>query len=192
MNNVGYGSGADAHEFRLYRRRSPARLAASGWSTGRSIWEADDTARQTSVDSIEITTGAAPEHVAAVLGLDGGEQVLVRRRRYLVDEAPVQLATSYYPERLVRGTRVADADTGAGGVYARLDELGHKPVRFREELRSRMPRAEEAKLLDLAQGTPVILVARTAFTDEGKPVEIAEMTLNAGSYILEYDFSSAD
>ena len=161
----------DVREFRLYRRRSPARLAESGWGSGRSVWQSDDAKRDTSVDSIEVTTADAPDHVVDVLELAEGEQVVVRHRRYLVDEVPVQVATSYYPEHLVRGTQIAEADTGDGGVYARLAELGHKPVNFREELRARMPRDSETRLLELAQGTPVIVVVRTAYTAEGRAVE---------------------
>lgn len=186
------GAGTFVREFRLYRRRSPARLAESGWGAGRSIWKSDDAERETSVDSIEITTVDAPDHVAGVLGLEDGGKTLVRRRRYLVDDVPVQFATSYYPEHLVRGTRVAEADTGPGGVYARLAELGHGPVNFREELRARMPRDWEAKLLELAQGTPVILVVRTAYTAEGQAVEVNEMILDASSYILDYTFTSEE
>jgi GntR family transcriptional regulator len=186
------GAGTFVREFRLYRRRSPARLAESGWSTGRSIWQTDDAKRQARVDSIEVDTADPPDHVASVLGLQDGEKAIVRRRRYLVDDVPIQLATSYFPEHLVRGTRVAEADTGAGGVYARLAELGYKPVHFREELRARMPRDVETKLLELAQGTPVMLVVRTAYTAEGQAIEVNEMTLDSGSYILEYDFTAVD
>lgn len=186
------GAGTFVREFRLYRRRSPARLAESGWGTGHSIWQSDDAKRQTGVDNIEITTVEAPEHVANVLGLADGGRALVRRRRYLVDDVPVQFATSYYPEDLVTGTRISETDSGPGGVYARLAELGHQPVNFREELRARMPRDSETKLLELAQGTPVIVVARTAYTAEGQAVEVNEMVLDASAYILEYDFSSTE
>jgi len=186
------GAGTFVREFRLYRRRSPTRLAEAGWGAGRSVWRSDDASRATSVEGIEITVDDAPAHIAAVLELRDGEQALIRRRRYLVDDVPVQFATSYYPEHLVRGTRITEADTGDGGVYARLAELGHKPVNFREELRARMPRDAEAKLLDLAQGTPVIVVVRTAYTTEGRAVEVNEMTLDASSYILEYSFSSEE
>ncbi|RDS61464.1 hypothetical protein [Streptomyces sp. M7] len=41
-----------------------------------------------------------------------------------------------------------------------------------------------------APGTPVILICRTAFTGEGRPVEVNEMTLDAASYVLEYDFDA--
>src|SRR5690606_37015856 len=66
----------------------------------------------------------------------------------------------------------------------------HEPVHFREEIRSRMPSPDEVTQLDLAPGTPVILICRTAFTDQGHPVEVNEMTLDAASYVLEYDFDA--
>jgi GntR family transcriptional regulator len=102
----------------------------------------------------------------------------------------VQFAISYYSEQLARGTRIAETDSGPGGVYARLAELGHRPVNFREELRVRMPRDSETRLLELTQGTPVIAVARTAYTADGRAVEVNEMILDASAYVLEYDFTS--
>lgn len=81
-------------------------------------------------------------------------------------------------------------DTGPGGTYARLAELGHEPVHFREEIRSRMPSKDEAAELRVSAGTPVILVCRTAYAAEGHAVEVNEMTLDAASYVLEYDFDA--
>ncbi|MYT39508.1 UTRA domain-containing protein [Streptomyces sp. SID8356] len=81
-------------------------------------------------------------------------------------------------------------DTGPGGTYARLAELGSEPVHFREEIRSRMPTAVEAEQLKLPTGTPVMLVCRTAFTAEGRAVEVNEMILDSASYILEYAFDA--
>jgi GntR family transcriptional regulator len=39
-------------------------------------------------------------------------------------------------------------------------------------------------------GTPVIMICRTAFADEGRPVEVNEMILDANAYVLEYDFDA--
>ncbi|MGW1939753.1 UTRA domain-containing protein [Streptomyces sp. CB03578] len=36
-------------------------------------------------------------------------------------------------------------------------------------------------------GTPVVLICRTAFTVEGKVVEVNEMVLDASAYVLEYE-----
>ena len=98
------------------------------------------------------------------------------------------LSASYFPAELVAGTPITGTDTGPGGAYARLAELGRAPERFREEIRSRMPSADETRQLHLAAGTPVVLIRRTAFTADGSPVEVNEMVLDAVSYVLEYDF----
>ncbi|MFE1589217.1 GntR family transcriptional regulator [Streptomyces sp. NPDC058737] len=184
------GAGVFVREFRPLRRRGIQRLAQQQWGNGRSIWSADIENRSLEVDQVTVSEEAAPESVAAVLDLAGGEPVCVRRRRFVLDGKPVLLATSYLPAALVAGSAITQEDTGDGGTYARLAELGYKPVHFREEIRSRMPSSEEATQLSMSAGTPVILVCRTAFTDAGRPVEINEMTLDAASYILEYDFDA--
>ncbi|MFE1204124.1 GntR family transcriptional regulator [Streptomyces sp. NPDC058762] len=184
------GAGVFVREFRPLRRRGIQRLARQQWGNGRSIWAADIENRSLEVDQVTVSEEAAPESVAAVLDLAEGEPVCVRRRRFVLDGKPVLLATSYLPAALVAGSAITQEDTGEGGTYARLAELGYEPVHFREEVRSRMPSRDEASQLSMAAGTPVILVCRTAFTDEGRAVEVNEMTLDAASYILEYDFDA--
>ncbi|MFD8899112.1 GntR family transcriptional regulator [Streptomyces ardesiacus] len=184
------GAGVFVREFRPLRRRGIQRLAQQQWGNGRSVWSADIEGRSLEVDQVTVSEEGAPDGIAAVLELTGEETVCVRRRRFVLDGKPVLLATSYLPASLVAGSAITREDTGEGGTYARLAELGHKPVHFREEVRSRMPSSDEATRLSMSAGTPVILICRTAFTDEGRPVEINEMTLDAASYILEYDFDA--
>ncbi|MER7966290.1 GntR family transcriptional regulator [Streptomyces ardesiacus] len=184
------GAGVFVREFRPLRRRGIQRLAQQQWGNGRSVWSADIEGRSLEVDQVTVSEEGAPDGIAAVLELTGEETVCVRRRRFVLDGKPVLLATSYLPASLVAGSAITREDTGKGGTYARLAELGHKPVHFREEVRSRMPSSDEATRLSMSAGTPVILICRTAFTDEGRPVEINEMTLDAASYILEYDFDA--
>ncbi|GAA3303743.1 hypothetical protein GCM10020295_53100 [Streptomyces cinereospinus] len=130
----------------------------------------------------------APGPVAAVLEVDEDVNVCVRRRRFVLEGKPVLLSTSYLPADLVAGTPITRADTGPGGTYARLAEIGRGPARFREEVRSRMPSRDEAERLALPPGVPVMLVARTAFDAEGVPVEVNDMVLDASAYVLEYGF----
>ncbi|MCX5234368.1 GntR family transcriptional regulator [Streptomyces prunicolor] len=183
------GAGVFVRDFKPIRRRGLERLAHARWGEGRSIWATDAGDRELVVDSVEVGEEDAPAAIAGVLGLsDEGARVCVRRRRYVLDGKPVLLATSYLSAELVVGTRIAQPDTGPGGMYARLEELGRRPVRFREEIRSRMPSADEADRLALSSGVPVVLVVRTAFDAAGVPVEVNDMVLDAASYILEYDF----
>ncbi|MFD3676549.1 GntR family transcriptional regulator [Streptomyces sp. NPDC058613] len=184
------GAGVFVREFRLIRRRGVQRLAPGVWGDGRSIWAADTEDREPVVEFLGVTDEAAPDAVAVVLGLGAGATACVRRRRFLLDGKPVMLASSYLDAALVAGTPVAEPDSGPGGIYARLAELGHGPARFREEIRSRMPDPDEAARLGLAAGTPVVLVCRTAYTAEGQAVEVNEMVLDSAAYVLEYEFDA--
>ncbi|MEU9920792.1 GntR family transcriptional regulator [Streptomyces griseoluteus] len=184
------GAGVFVREFRPLRRRGIQRLSQQQWGSGRSIWSADIENRALEVDQVTVCEETAPDRISAVLDLSEDETVCVRRRRFVLEGKPVLLATSYLPTSVVAGSAITQEDTGPGGTYARLAELGYKPVHFREEIRSRMPSKDEAAQLSMSSGTPVILICRTAFADEGRPVEINEMTLDAASYILEYDFDA--
>ncbi|CAO0835645.1 GntR family transcriptional regulator [Streptomyces sp. ScaeMP-e48] len=179
-----------AREFPPLRRRGIQRLAYERWGAGRSVWETERGDRGLEVDQVEVYEGAASENAARTLGLEAGESACIRSRRFVLDGKPVMLATSYLPASLVAGSAITQRDTGPGGTYARLAELGHKPVHFREEIRSRMPSPEEASRLNLPEGTPVMLVCRTAFEEEGRAVEVNEMVLDAAAYVLEYDFDA--
>ncbi|MER8116376.1 GntR family transcriptional regulator [Streptomyces sp. NPDC094031] len=184
------GAGVFVRDFRPIRRRGVERLARAGWGEGRSVWAADIGERELAVDSVEVTHEPAPDAVAGVMGLDEAADLCVRRRRFVLDGKPVLLSTSYLPADLVTGTPITQPDTGPGGVYARLADLGHAPARFREELRSRMPSQDESDRLSLPPGVPVIQLARTAFDAAGRVVEVNEMVLDSAAYVLEYDFKA--
>ncbi|MGW1076708.1 GntR family transcriptional regulator [Streptomyces sp. NPDC002537] len=182
------GAGVFVRSFRPLRRRGIQRLAEETWGAGRSIWSADIEDRVLVVDRVEVTERAAPDEVAAALGLAPTSTACVRSRRFVLDGKPVLISTSYLPADLVAGSPITREDTGPGGTYARLAELGCKPVHFREEIRCRMPSVDESEQLGLSPGTPVILICRTAFAEGGRAVEVNEMTLDAASYVLEYEF----
>lgn len=183
------GSGTFVREFRPIRRVSPDRLKTTTWGTGRSIWSADIGTRPRT-EGVTVDVELPTSLIADVLELQDGARVVARRRRFVVEDKPVQLATSFYPEKLVAGSAITEINTGDGGSYARLKELGYEPARFREELRTRMPREREREALDLAQGTPVIHIVRTAYTADGQPVEVNEMVLDSAAYVLEYKFTA--
>ncbi|MFJ6612606.1 GntR family transcriptional regulator [Streptomyces sp. NPDC091289] len=184
------GVGVFVRAFQPLRRRGIPRLVREQWGSGRSVWDADLGDRDLVVDQVEVGEGAASENAARVLGFGAGERAWVRSRRFVLDGKPVLLSTSYLPASLVEGSPITEPDTGPGGIYARLADLGHGPVHFREEIRSRMPLPEEAAKLSLPAGTPVMLICRTAFAEEGRVVEVNEMVLDAAAYVLEYAFDA--
>lgn len=181
------GSGTFVCAFKPIVRNAVRRLSAQQWGKGTSIWASDIENRPLDVDRIRVFHGTAPQHIAKALGTD---DVWIRARRYLVEGRPVMLATSYLPTEIVAGSAITEENPGEGGMYARLLELGFKPAHFREEVRGRGPRTDEADELNLPTSTPVLEVARTAFTEDGRVVEVNEMLMDARVYVLQYDFTS--
>jgi GntR family transcriptional regulator len=181
-----HGAGTFVREFRPIQRSSPGRLSRT-WSKGTAIQD-DDTGPRPRTVEVTVASAPAPEWVAEEFGIDSGNQVIVRARRIAVDDRAVQLATSYYLPAMAEGTAIVFTDTGPGGAYARLAEIGHEPVEFTETLRCRMPYPAEASTLDLPAGTPVIDIRRTARDGAEQCVEVTGMVLDASAYRLDYTF----
>jgi GntR family transcriptional regulator len=187
--NVEHGRGVFVRTRPPLRRLGRERLGRTEREAGKGAFLSDALAagREASAE-VEVARGSAPADVAERLHLSEGELALIRRRRMLADGQPVQLATSYLPLRLVEGTQIEQVNTGSGGIYARLEELGHRLGRFQEDVSARMPLPDEARALRLSTGMPVIRVVRTAFDEQGAPVEVNDMVLAADRYELTYVF----
>jgi GntR family transcriptional regulator len=184
-----HGSGVYVRRFRAIPRSSPGRLSRDRWGAGQDIQAADTQEREHVVD-IEVGEVPAPDWVAGPLQIEVDAPVIYRSRRYVVEGRPVQLARSYFPADIVRGSRIVHTDTGPGGSYARLAELGHAPAVFTEYLRCRMPLPDEVERLELPEGTPVIEITRHALEAGGRCVEVNRMILDSSAYLLDYSFSA--
>jgi GntR family transcriptional regulator len=182
------GAGVFVRAFRPVVRNGIQRLSPVA-SPAKTIWGDESAGRDFAVDSVQVLEEEASDHAALLLDLGEGASVVVRSRRYVLDRKPVLLSRSYLPAALVRASSITQPDTGPGGVYARLGDLGHAPVRFREDLRARMPEPAEVTELELAAGTPVMEIVRTAYTEAGRPVEVNEMVADASAYVFRYDFT---
>lgn len=184
------GAGVYVRAFRPIVREGIRQLSAPG--EGRSVWADETAGRNLGIDQIEVTEAEPPKHVRELLGLPAREPAVLRSRRYLVDGKPVMLARSWLPASLAHGTAITEPDTGPGGIYARLREMGRAPARFREEVRARMLPAPDERTgrLDLPSGTPVMEITRTAYDADGLAVEVNEMTADASAYVFRYEFEA--
>lgn len=139
---------------------------------------------------VEIVLDEADAAVALDLNLDEGAPVLARRRRMYGSDTPMQLATSYFPAELAMGTPIARKDTGHGGVYARLEEMGHRLVTpFVERVGARAPSRVEREWFKTADGVSLIVLTRIARTAD-RPIEVNRMLLRADRYELEYEIAA--
>jgi GntR family transcriptional regulator len=185
--DIRHGAGAFVRNWKPILRDANRRLSAEQWGKGHPIWEVD-LGDRVAVPEVEIKRTAEPP--AIVADSFAAKVYLVRDRRYLVDGRPVQVATSYLDDALASGTPMERKDTGPGGVYARLADIGQKPAWFREQLRSRLPDEDEAKRLRIGQDKPVTEIVRQAMTEDGRIVEVNFMVLVGSVYVLQYVFPS--
>jgi GntR family transcriptional regulator len=146
--------------------------------------------RRPEVEVIEVARVKVPADIGELMGLEAGADVVRRHRRYLASGEPLELATSYIPWALARGTAIAKRDSGPGGIYARLEEAGHEIAAFEEQITARMPTPEERVQLQIPEGVPVIRVVRRAFDADRRVLELCDTTMPADRYVLTYPFDA--
>ncbi|MFJ4932348.1 GntR family transcriptional regulator [Streptomyces pseudovenezuelae] len=179
------GKGVYALNPKKIVRNAQKRLSREVWAAGRSIWSIDLEGREPDAQ-VEVDADIeAPEYIAGVLGV---RRVCRRRRVFSLDERTLQVATSYLPADLAREAGIDRPDTGPGGMYARLADVGRAPADAKERIRARIAMPDEVDVLELGAGACVIVIERTVTDVEGQILEINEMTLDAARYVLEYDF----
>lgn len=183
-----HGRGVFVRERPRLRRLAHDRFARRHREAGKAAYlaEAETESVTPGVDVYYVGSDQASDDIAGRLGVRKGSKVLVRRRRYLSDGRPTELATSYIPWSIADGTAMLDENPGPGGIYARIEESGHRLDHFDEEITARMPTPEESKALRLAAGSPVLTLVRTAYDVDGQAVEVCDTVMSADMYLLNY------
>ncbi|MER5261586.1 GntR family transcriptional regulator [Actinosynnema sp. NPDC002837] len=186
------GKGWFVSERKPIVRLARNRLSKAERTEGRGTFMSDAAAGgwQPAV-TVKIRREHASEDVRSHLGLDAGREheVVVRDRVMRADGEAVQLAVSYLPADIAGGTRVEEVDTGPGGTYARLEELGFELTHFTEVVSARSPQPREAELLRVPFGFPVIQVIRVAFAGD-RAVEVNYITMSSDRYQLVYQIDA--
>ena len=180
---------------RLHFPGSPFGLAGPAAAADAAGREQPGHAAQANGEAVRLTwehhaeRGPAPASVARRLGLEPGDD-LVMRTRYLLtaDGAPVQLATSYEPTAITAGTPVLLPEQGqfAGqGVIARMGVIGIEVDQVTEEIAVRPSQPAEAAALAIAPGAAVICVERAHLAGD-RTVEVSDIVIPADQYRLRY------
>lgn len=132
----------------------------------------------------------APAEIATRLGIAEGDLCVRTVYEFLADGRPVQLSTSWEPYDLTGGTLVVLPEGGphAGvGVVNRMAEIGITVSHAVEQPEPRLATAEEASLLGIQKGSLVTYIRRTYYSDEGRPVETADVVVPAALCEIVYE-----
>jgi DNA-binding GntR family transcriptional regulator len=148
-----------------------------------SPWHADMAAqgRVGTFESHSIRESALPA-IAERLAIATGDTVVRTRYTYSVDNKPTFLATSWEPLGLTgddesQSRAPEGGPLGGWGIVRRLSEAGIVVERAVEEIVPRTLTGSEAEDLGLRPGIAIVVIERTYYDVDERPVETADMII---------------
>ncbi|MGW6574233.1 GntR family transcriptional regulator [Streptomyces sp. NPDC054945] len=174
------------------RRRVRVVRSSAREQPGGSPFRADMQAlgRQGNWESRTEAKVPAPAEIAARLGIAVGELCVRTVYEFLADGRPVQLSTSWEPYGLTAGTLVVLPEGGphaGAGVVNRMAEIGITVSHAVEQPEPRQATAEEASLLGIQKAALVTHIRRTYYSDQGQPVETADIVVPVALCEIVYE-----
>jgi len=119
---------------------------------------------------LRATTHRPAADVRQALGLNRGAQVHEILRARSANGEPIVLEEAYLPAAIFPGLLSADL---TGSLYAVMRECNASPFSADEELEATQANDQQAEILGIGPGSPLLLITRTSFTEEGVAVEFS-------------------
>lgn len=119
-----------------------------------------------------MTKKPADPALAASLDISDRDPVVSVLRLRLMDGEPAMVERLNYPWET--GQHVLTFDTDSGSIYQHLLDSGVDIHTATRTIDSVGANAEDAALLRVPEGTPLLRVRRRAFTSEGTPIESSD------------------
>lgn len=127
--------------------------------------------------SIEIP----PEQVADALGLAPGEKAILIERLRFADDTPMALNTSYFVLALCPG--LAQEDVESQSIYWLLEnKYGLRIARAEQTIRATSASHQEAVLLAVPPGAPLLVVEGVAIAEDERRVEYLRSIYRSDRY----------
>ncbi len=174
VTRKGYGS--YVREQPPIRRISSDRRHAIHRASGKPIFDTEviERGHLPSRRMLQVGEAKAPSDIAQWLQVEPGGSVIVRCRLQLIDDQPTCLSASYFPLWLAKGTRLEQPNALPEGPDNTIEALGYKFARGVEVLSARMPAPEEARLLRLPPGVPVVRLLDIDYDEQGRTLQVAD------------------
>ncbi|HEY8458653.1 MAG TPA: GntR family transcriptional regulator [Actinopolymorphaceae bacterium] len=117
---------------------------------------------------------------AQQLGIAPGAQILDLRRLRMLDGLPVALDRSRVP--LAIAPTLADQDFANGSLYDALTEAGWPPHRADYDVEALPADPEQARLLDIEPGHPLLVTRQVTYSVEGRVIELGGIIYRGDRY----------
>jgi GntR family transcriptional regulator len=189
-----FGRGTFVRSRLPLRRVSAAQRHAQHRSSGKPIFdtEAVEQGQVPSRQMLEIGRVSIPGDAAKWLQATPGDEVVIRKRLQLLDDVPAVISTSYYPLWLAAETRLESPEALPEGPDELIESLGYHFARGIEVFRARMPSPQEAQLLRLGAGIPIVVMWDMDYDEQGRTLQAAEDLYAADRHEFSYEWSEGD
>jgi len=115
----------------------------------------------------------APADVAALLALPVGDEVVNLKRLLLFQGAPTIAEDIWLPGSAFEGLTQSSLPQPMGPLYAYLEsEYGVSMVRAEEKIKAVTASEDQARILEITPGSPLLFVERISFTYHNRPMEV--------------------
>jgi GntR family transcriptional regulator len=123
---------------------------------------------------------------ASRLQLAPGAQVVALRRLRVADDEPVAIEEAVFPA--IVAALIQGADLERMSLHDTLVEGGHVPTMGRARLGAEAAGAEDAALLGIPLGSPMLVEKRVIHDQDGRPLELCESRYAGDRYGLDVQF----
>jgi GntR family transcriptional regulator len=129
---------------------------------------------------------------AASLGLPSRQAVVHLRRLRLADGEPIALESTVLIGACAAA--VMGADLANGSLHETLGRAGFVLVRGTGTISAAAATADDARLLAIAPGDPLLVERRVIVDDQGRPIEATESRYVADRYglVVQFDVEAPD
>lgn len=136
------------------------------------------------------TVRGATDAEASALGARPGEPIVAVRRLRLADEVPIAVETAILARRTTATVMAADLERGS--LHEALAAAGLVLRRGSATIRAEAATAEDASLLGVEAGDPLLVERRVIFDAQGGAVEATESRYPGDRYALDVRFDVED
>lgn len=129
----------------------------------------------------------ASEEIAERLKVETGSKTVLRFCHRYVDDVPWSTQATYYPAWLIeKSSRLAEPGDIEEGTTRYLAARGIEQIGYFDEIAARMPTPEEARLLEVGAGVPVLLWTRTGYSAD-RPIRCTITTFRGDLNRMNYE-----
>jgi GntR family transcriptional regulator len=121
----------------------------------------------------------ATERITEHLRKNAGEEIIYLKRLRMVDEEPIALFENY----ICTSTGVNENDDFNGSIYSLFEEKNDIKISCAERtIEAGIVRSEDAQLLGIAEGDPILIISYITYDSGNNPIEYAEGIYRADRY----------